>query len=200
MDWGWFHELSINVIFIYMNKITKAALVGAMGIGMTIMASVPALAETGGLRDRVKEKMEKKITAVCEAVNKRIDARINNYNERKELHIKKNQANVVRWGELATRLEAKGYDVTKLRADLKTLDGMLTAAATNYASFVSKLETTKDYDCGESKGMFKQSLESSKAELATFRTQARTITDFIKNTIMADLKALRAQKPINKTK
>lgn len=183
-----------------MNKITKGALVSAMSISMTFAAVLPAMAETGGLRDRVKEKMEKKITAVCEAVNKRIDARINNYNERKDLHIKKNQANVVRWGELATRLEAKGYDVTKLRADLKTLDGMLTTAATNYTNFVSKLETTKDYDCGESKGMFKESLAESKTVLATFRTQAKAISDFIKNTIMPDLKALHSQKPINKTK
>jgi hypothetical protein len=183
-----------------MNKITKAALVGAMGISMTFVAVLPALAETGGLRDRVKDKVEKKITAVCEAVNKRIDARINNYNERKDLHIKKNQVNVVRWGELATRLEAKGYDVTKLRADLKKLDGMLTTAAAEYSSFVAKLETTKDYDCGETKGMFKQSLENSKADLATFRTQAKTISDFIKNIIMPDLKALRTQKLINKTK
>ena len=190
-----------------MNKITKAAIVGEMGISMTFAGVLPALAETGGLRDRVKdkveqkkEKIEKKITAVCEAVNKRIDARINNYNERKDLHIKKNQVNVVRWSELATRLEVKGYDVTKLRADLKTLDGMLTKAAADYSSFVAKLESTKDYDCGETKGMFKESLTESKTVLATFRTQAKAISDFIKNTIMPDLKVLRSQKPINKTK
>lgn len=183
-----------------MNKITKGALVSAMSLGMTFVAVFPALAETGGLRDKVKNKVEKKITAVCEAVNKRIDARINNYNQRKDLHIAKNQRNVVRWTELANRLEAKGYDVTKLRADLKTLDGMLTAAATDYADFISKIETTKSYDCGESKGMFKESLSSSKAELAGFRAKAKTIADFIKNTIMPDLKSLRAQKPINKLK
>jgi len=181
-----------------MNKMTKRALVGAMSISMTLATAMPAMAESGGLRDKVKEKVERKITAVCGAVNKRIDAKINNYNERKDLHIAKNQRNVSRWKELADRLEKKGYDVTKLRTDLKTLEIMLTTAAANYSTFISKLETSKNYDCGESKGKFKEMLEGSKVKLSTFRTEAKSIADFIKNTIMPDLKAIRAQKPINK--
>lgn len=76
---------------------------------------------------------------------------------------------------------------------------MLTTAATEYASFISKLESSKNYDCGESKGKFKEMVAESKTELSTFRTQAKAIADFIKNTIMPDLKAIRAQKPITKT-
>ena len=77
---------------------------------------------------------------------------------------------------------------------------MLAEAAADYADFISKIEATKSYDCGESKGMFKESLSSSRTELAFFREKAKRIADFIKNNIMPDLKALRIQKPINKTK
>ena len=114
-----------------MNRVTKYVLVGVMGISMTVTSALPVLAESGereGFFGRVKAKfeqkkikVERKVSAVCEAINKRIDARINNYNNRKDLHIAKNQRNVARWRELANRLEAKGYDVSKLRTDLTTL-------------------------------------------------------------------------------
>ncbi len=138
-------------------------------------------------------KLASRSAQLCENVFKRIDARINNYNVRKDNLIPIYQAALTRWQKLATSLSAKGYDTTKLTADLGTLKTMLDTATAQYKAFVDEFSALKTMDCVTAKTQFLTLLSSSKTKLAAFRQSAKDIHDFIKTTIKADLQALRKQ-------
>lgn len=182
---------------------------------LTIASFTPALAEDS-IRDRFVQRLENReekreereerrddrqasrearLNNRCENVYKRIDARLKNYEARKDNHIPVYQKMLTRLQQLSTTLASKGYDTTKLNADLVTLDTMLKTAAANYQAFIDELTALKSLDCETARASFLTNLSESKTKLQQFRTSAAAIHEFFKNTIKVDLKALRSQKP-----
>lgn len=160
----------------------------------SIIFSMPAtavLAQSPSVFPRQDERLGKR----CEKVNAKIDAQINRFNANKE-KITKQQENIIkRSTEFINRLKAKGYDVSKVQTDLETIAAMVKTADNDYVLFIQKLEQTKQLDCGQAQGSFRQTAEEARNLLKTFRTDAKEIKDFVRNTLRPDLKALKEQKP-----
>ncbi len=129
----------------------------------------------------------------CEAVTNHINARINNLNTRRDNHIEVYQSAHTRWVELAARLKTKGYDTSKLEADLSILETMVTQLSDDYKKFLDEAQASLTVDCTASTDQFRSKVTAAKQELATFRVRAKQVHDFIKNTIKSDLRALRQQ-------
>lgn len=181
--------------------ILSSTLMGAailLGSASPIFAQSPTLKpwqERAQERQKNRqEKQELRTERRCDRVNARIDNRINWFNARKDDVVARQKRINERVTEFVNRLEGKGYDVSKVRSDLETLKGMVATFDSDYAVFVGKLEETKQFDCGNSEGAFKQAVEESKAALAKFRADVKASWDFIRNTLRPDLQALRGQK------
>jgi septal ring factor EnvC (AmiA/AmiB activator) len=138
-----------------------------------------------------QERIENRAEGRCNIINNRIGARISRY----EKHYKDVEARMdrisKRIGEFINRLESKGYDVSKVRSDLSTLEGMRTTQRNLYAAFISELKEAKQYDCGDSGGAFKNALAESRAALVKWRDQIRANREFVRTTLRPDLQALR---------
>lgn len=142
-----------------------------------------------------QERKEERIERRCDRVNNRIDVRISHYKsnfDRVEAHMTRVTE---RTNEFVNRLESKGYNVSKVRADLSTLEEMRNTRRSLYTAFISELEQTKQFDCGDSEGAFKTALTEARTALAKWRDQVKTNREFIRNTLRPDLQALRGQNP-----
>ncbi|HLA03679.1 MAG TPA: hypothetical protein VJ065_00415 [Patescibacteria group bacterium] len=170
----------------------------AGAIAIAISGSVflaPALAQTptpsGTLRERIGERVQNR----CERVTTRINERIEHYDTNKQRHIEHYEKITDKLTTLVSRLDAKGYDTSKLNEDLKTLDKMVREFAVLYSQFIDTLKGAKGFACGSSEGQFLQAIQEAQSFLRQSRQQAKEIRSFLQNTIKADLKELRAQKP-----
>jgi len=167
--------------------------------GSFLLGSAPAaLAQSPTLapwRERVQERRENRVERRCDIVNNRIDARISRYEEHDD-DVEARMARVTeRANEFINRLESKGYDVSKVRSDLQTLEGMRNTRRSLYTAFINKLKEAKQYDCGDSEGAFKTALGEARTALAKWRDQIRANREFIRNTLRPDLQALKGQNP-----
>lgn len=140
-----------------------------------------------------QERMENRVERRCDIVNKRIDERINRYKQHSD-DVEARMARVTdRMNEFVNRLESKGYDVSKVRADLTKLEEMRNTRRSLYTAFISELEETKQFDCGDSEGAFKTALSEARTALTKWRDQIKANREFIKNTLRPDLQALKEQ-------
>lgn len=158
-----------------------------VGTAILLGSVAPTLAQTATPNSRPEKR--------CEAVNARIDNRIIQFDRSKANIITRQEKINERLAEFINGLESKGYDVSTVRGDLETMKGMVTTSDSDYTALINQLKETKQLDCGDSKGVFKQAVEEAKTVLAKFRADVKTITDFVKNTLRPDLKALKGQNP-----
>lgn len=147
------------------------------------------------VQDQIQANVEGRVELRCDLVNNKIDIRITRYNQNYDEVEARITRVTERMNEFADRLETKGYDVTEVRNDLQTIKEMKTTRRSYYTAFIQKLEATKQYDCGESEGAFRSSLTESRAALTTYRSQVKSVWDFINNTLKPDLQALKGQNP-----
>lgn len=146
-------------------------------------------------RDKVPTLIEKRKEARCEGVIRRIDNRIAAYNNNKDRHLNEYRKVKERALALADRLDGRGYDTSKIRADAQTLNVKIVKAAQDYDSFIAKLEEAKAQDCGDAQGIFRKTMGQSREFLKTFRASVADIRTFIRTVLHPDIKALRSQTP-----
>ena len=152
--------------------------------------------ETQNLKGKVKEERTTIIANRCEIITKNIDNRLARFNDNKNGHAIRYQELKTRLTNLISRLEQKGYDVSKLEADLTVLDTKIKKFADDYVTFIEQLKTTKGFACGQSQGAFADALSKAKDLLRLVRQDAMDIRDYYQTQIKPDLMALRAQKPL----
>ena len=131
------------------------------------------------------------VEAACDGVTSRIQNRINLYENNKEKYQSRHQGVSKRIAALADQLEAEGCDVTQIRTDLKTFDGMIHEFATIFTSFINALKGTQEYACGQSQGQFLNQLQTSRTQLYTVRTQAEGLKTYFQNTLKPHLQAFK---------
>lgn len=166
----------------------------SLTIASTLFLSVtPALAVDLPAGRQVGSPSGKSVEKRCEAAIRIIDKRIEQYNKTKDAHLMKYKNMKEHFLALADRLDKKGLDTSKLRADGKTLDNMIAKAASDYAAFIQKLTDAKQFPCGTSQGAFKNAMEQARAQLKVFHSDVKDIRSFFKTVIRPDLQALRAQ-------
>ena len=172
-----------------MNKtFQKIATPLVIGIAL-LMIPISVLAVGAGA-----ERKEIIVEAQCAVINNRIDRRIDHFAARKDAHIRAYQNAVARAEKFADRFDEDGLNTTQLRADTTVLKDKVKTAGTTYASFIDTLEEAKQYNCGDSQGKFKSTMEEARTLLRTFRTQITDARTYFKDVVKVDIKALQDQK------
>jgi len=129
----------------------------------------------------------------CSRVTTLVDNRTKIFNSNKDRHITRFQGVVSRVQETITKLEAKQLDVTKLKADLQTLNQKIVEFGQSHAKFIQLLEDSKQYVCGASEGQFKTAMEAARAELKKSRALAKETITFIREELKKTVQELRQQ-------
>lgn len=188
----------------YMNQsMTKTLITGSMVLGL-VFSTTPVFA---AFEDRVKngkiikenvekmkEKREENTAKRCEKVNSNIDKRVGEFNANKNVRIAHYQNIKTKFLAIADRLDKKGFDTTKLRADAAALDEKVKKLGSDYAAFIAKLTESKQYECGKSQGQFKTALEQSKDLRQVVFSDGKEIGEYVRTVLWADVQAFKAQK------
>lgn len=130
----------------------------------------------------------------CEMVENKVAEKINRFNSNKDGHIVRYNKMKDRISDVIGKLENRGYEVAKLKADLQTLDVKIKKFAEDYIAYINKLGETKNYACGNSEGNFKSKLEEARKLLSTLRDDEKDIRKFFQETVKTDVKSVREQK------
>jgi hypothetical protein len=149
-------------------------------------------AEKERLRLEFKEKFTEEKCA-------RVQARIQNRNEffagTKEKHTSVYTNLVSRINKFIARADEQELDTSTIKGHLAELQNKIEKFKDDYAAYAAKLGETKNYTCGHSEGEFKGVLLESKTLLKQVHTDAAEIRNYVRETILADLRALKAQMP-----
>lgn len=177
----------------YLSLGIVTALVVVSGLGSTALAqdnttTKPAKSD---LTERAKENKEKR----CEAVTSKVTERVEKFDNNRQDNVIKHKRMVDGVKKIVEKLKEKGYDVTKLEADLKELDSKIVTAAKDFEVFITLLRESKSFACGESQGQFTAKMAEAKKQLAVVKQDRMAIREYFVNTIKPDIKAVREQKP-----
>lgn len=143
------------------------------------------------LRDEFKEKFTKER---CVRIQDRVQNKTARFDDNKERHmaVYKNLKN--RLTKFVEKLDAKGYDTSKLKEDLKVLDAKIAQFAKDYASYAAKLKESKILTCGHSEGEFRGTMVDARSLLKIVHQDAQDIRTYMRTVIHKDLQDIRGQK------
>ncbi len=168
-----------------MKKILLSLVAGILATSMIAPALSPAMAIEGTTQQTVEDR--------CAVVTARVDLILNRYQQKKENHLQKYNRIQTKLQNLITLLKSKGYDTTKLEADLLELKAKVAVFQKAIEDAMQHLRNSKTYACGHSGGSFKNEIYSAKQDILKARETALSIRIFIFDTIKPDIKALRNQ-------
>lgn len=174
-------------------------------IGLSSLFLVTAvfaqLAPTENLTTRRSPLIEEKPATIarCTTVESRVGKQIANFEKNRSRHVASFIKTKTRMTALIERLEGEGYDVSKLRADLVTYDGLVKQFADDYATYIGGLNETKTYACGKSSGEFKTKLTAARAQLKTAHDDGVAVRTFWAKTLRPGVLALKTQVKADKT-
>jgi hypothetical protein len=152
-------------------------------------------------KDKLRNDFKEKFTAErCARIQKRVEERTSNFDERQGKHKKVYDNLVNRINKFISRFEAAKLDTTNLKSYLVTLQEKMDKFSTDYAAYIAKLKESKSFTCGHSEGEFKGALVDAKAELKMVHDDAADIRAHMKNTIIPEIKTLRDKMPKDENK
>jgi len=142
-------------------------------------------------KETLKEEGDENKDKRCAAIEESISKRITNFDNTHKAHLRQYELMKEKIAKVILEKAADGKDVTKLRADLATLNGKIEKFNTDRIAFIDALKKTHEYACGDSQGSFKDALTNAKAKHKVLLADAKDIRNYYQTTIRADLKALR---------
>jgi hypothetical protein len=167
-------------------------------VGVLAAATVGAWAQPGAqvrrpqssspARQQTQEERAKRIT-------ERIELIIARFNNNKERHIATYNAVKDKLQAAIAKLEANGYDVSKLKADLQTLDGMVVKFGQDYAAMIDLLRAAEQYAPYESQGQFLQAIQQARARMKVVRQDILDVRNYYQTVMRHDIQSVRSQKP-----
>lgn len=146
------------------------------------------------VKENLQEKRELIVETRCELVEKKLSTRINNFEVRKDDHIKRYENVIDRLTKLSAKLKENGYDTTDLDQHLEEFAVKIKTYQTDKLAFINKLKEAQQYVCGDSDGKYKQLLEEAKVLQETVMKDMREIKDYFENVIKEDIRKIKAQK------
>lgn len=135
--------------------------------------------------------------ARCDKITKAIENRVDTFEKRKNFNVPAFENAEKRLDDLIVKAEALSYDVANIKADVSILDNKISKLKNDYATFLSKLNDTKDYACDHTDAEVKTELSEARTLLKNIRTDNDDIRNYIKNTIKQDILELKNQKQSN---
>lgn len=127
----------------------------------------------------------------CASIQSKITTKITNYDIKKEAHIKAYNNLKTRLQKAIDRLGSKGYDTSKVKADLVVLGQKIDKFSQDYATYIAKLKELQTLACGHSEAQFKENLVAVRNLLKVVHQDGLDIRSYYRNTIREDIKALR---------
>lgn len=126
-----------------------------------------------------------------EQVGARIDGIVKKLEQRQEAMRQKFDAIGKKIDEALKKVEEGGLDASALKADLKTLDGMVSQVDKDFSALIGKAKGLKGVD-PQSDG-FKSGLSDVRSGMADLKSDAREVANYFKTTIRGDVKSLRGK-------
>ena len=142
-------------------------------------------------REELQEQRQEQVEQRCEQIGARINNRLNQYQNNKDRHQQRYLRVKSRVEDLVSKLEDKDCDVSEVRADLITMEVLLTDLASSWRVFHDELYTTHDYVCGDSEGEYKTQLQAAQSGLTQVRKAAQALQDFVQGELKSDLNDLK---------
>ncbi|MFA6383694.1 MAG: hypothetical protein WCX17_04730 [Parcubacteria group bacterium] len=147
-------------------------------------------------KEELKNKFKEKFTEEkCERVQARIENRNGFFKGTYEKHTAVYVNLVDRINKFITKAEEQKINTDTIKAHLAELQTKIDKFKDDYAAYSAKLGETKNYTCGHSEGEFRGVLLESKTLLKQVHADAADIRKYVRETILVDLKALKAQMP-----
>jgi len=150
-------------------------------------ASTPAQQRQQNLQEREQQR--------AAVIKERIDLIIARFNNNKDRHIAVYNATKAKVVEVVTTMSAKGYDTSKLSADLQTWDQMVQKAAADYATYVSLLQSAEQFAPYQSGGQFWNAINQARAQLRVVRQDSLDVRSEYQTVIRPNIAALVSQTP-----
>ncbi len=155
-------------------------------IVISLSSLSPILAqESTPVRDRISNR--------CTLVTERVNLITTRYEQNRQRHIERYQNIYKRVSDLVSKLESKGYDVSKLKTDLVQLNTMTQTFAQEYNSVMVELNNSKNHACGNSEGDFRQAITNAKNNLVKARETALEIRVLVNDQIKPELHRILSQ-------
>lgn len=148
--------------------------------------------------ERQAQKQEK-LEQRCSIVEEKINIKVSRFENNKVRRVNAYNNLRNRVSKFIDKLSSQGYDVSKLKSDLVTLDEKIKKFSSDYASYITLLKSTKDYACGQSEGQFKGKLSEARKQLQIVHQSALEVRSYFQGTIRPDIQAIRAQKKTDTT-
>jgi hypothetical protein len=184
----------IITLFVIFNSIMSPKKLMRGGIFVVVMGVLTATplfmpSQVQALTNKEQER--------CNLVTSRIELLTTRYGNNKQRHVNAYINAKDRITNLVNKLESKGYDVSKLKADLIVWEEKTQKFGTDYQEFINILNESKTYICGQSNGDFLASLAKARQQLLIIRQDVLDIRLYYQETIRADIQALKSQKGSN---
>jgi hypothetical protein len=132
----------------------------------------------------------------AQIITERIETIIARFNNNEDRHIAAFQAVKAKVTEIVSTLSAKGYDTSKLSADLTAWDQMIVKAGQDYVAFIAALKNAEQYAPYTSQGQFLSAIQQARALLVVYRQDALDVRHQYQTVIRPDVQALAAQTPV----
>jgi hypothetical protein len=161
-------------------------------IQQTQIPRSPSLSEADKLK--LKEEREEKIRELqCEAAKTRAESHKQIYEAQQLRYGNRYVSMLTRLNSLSERLEENNYDTLNLPEYVDQLTDMVEVFNTDLKVLISKLEEMRPVTCTTSGEEYVKILREAKAESTQLRTRSREINQYFLNTILPELKRVRAQ-------
>lgn len=140
----------------------------------------------------------KGVLARCPIVESKIQVKAVNFDNNKIRHLEAYAKVKERVLVLIGKLEAKGIDVTNLKADLVVFDQKVTKFSDDYVIYIGKLKESQVYVCGKSEGQFLAKLKEVKVALAQVHQDAVNIRTYYAQVLKPEINRIKATFRIQK--
>jgi chromosome segregation ATPase len=141
--------------------------------------------------EAMAETRQEHVDAVCEKLTARINNRLNSYEESKDKWHSRYQGIIKRLESLNQKLDEKDCDTSQIDADITTFQSLLDEFAAAFRVFVTQLQGSRAYVCGESQGDFSNQLTTARAKLAPVKSAASNLHNFVQSTLKPHLRLVK---------
>lgn len=173
----------------YIVPIVMAVMVLAIAPAGSVYAIEGSTNKLQNTQNRVQQNVEYK----CDIVTERVDMLTARYQNNKDGYQQRYQEIATKISDALARLEAKGYDVSTVKADLAVFNQKLMKFSTDFAQFQNMLGGTKGYACGNSNGDFLGELQRSREQLRVVRQDSLELRSYYQTTLRPAIQDLKDQ-------
>lgn len=167
-----------------------------LGMGAVVLGSLilyPSTTQALSLSQESKNALRNNLPERCDIVTKNIDTQISKYNQFKQRHVERYESTKTKVKAAVEKAKDSGANTSKLESDLVNLDSQIKNFASDYAKFISTLEQSKQYVCGDASAQFKDALQEARSKLIVVRQDTANIRNYVQTVVRPDIQEVRQQ-------